>query len=227
MPVIQATDNDFEQIIKENNIVIVDFWANWCAPCKSFAPVFEALSEKYADKVKFVKVDVDTNFMLATKYNIQGIPTVMIFREWKPYYTIVGVKPQQEYEKVLESILNPNDKKEMSENTNIINVKGVNEFTQAIENNKDKLIIADFWAPWCGPCRMLAPTLEKLAEEYSDKIVVIKANVDEMENQPLAMQFQVSSIPTIAFIKEWEPTEIAVGALPYEQLKEIIEKKIA
>jgi thioredoxin len=90
----------------------------------------------------------------------------------------------------------------MSENTDIINIKGVNEFTQAIENNKDKLIIADFWAPWCGPCRMLAPTLEKLAEEYSDKIVVIKANVDEMENQPLAMQFQVSSIPTIAFIKE-------------------------
>ena len=225
--IFEANDNNFDEILNKSDIVVVDFWANWCAPCKSFAPIFEELAKEYEWKATFAKVDVDTNFMLATKYNIQGIPTVMIFKDKKPYQTIVGIKPKEEYEKIINNLLNPNDKKQMTETSNIINVKGVEEFTQAIENNKDKLIIADFWAPWCGPCRMLAPTLEKLAEEYADKIAVIKANVDEMENQPLAMQFQVSSIPTIAFIKEWEPTEIAVWALPYEQLKEIIEKKIA
>ena len=225
--VLIATDDNFDDILNKSDIVVVDFWANWCAPCKTFLPIFEELAKEYSEKVTFVKVDVDTNFMLATKYNVQWIPTVMIFKEKVPYQTIVWVRPKDEYKKVIDNILDPNNKKTMAENSGIINVKGVEEFTQIIENNKDKLIIADFWAPWCGPCRMLAPTLEKLAEEYTDKIVIIKANVDEMENQPLAMQFQVSSIPTIAFIKDWEQTEITVWALPYEQLKEIVDKKIA
>jgi thioredoxin-like negative regulator of GroEL len=73
---------------------------------------------------------------------------------------------------------------------------------------------------------MLAPTLEKIAQDYKDKVVVLKVNVDEPVNQPLAMQFQVQSIPTIAFIQKDKPIEVTVGALPYEAFKEIIDKKL-
>jgi thioredoxin 1 len=87
-----------------------------------------------------------------------------------------------------------------------------------LEENKDKLVIADFWAPWCGPCRMLAPVLEQIASDYEGKVIVVKANVDEPANQPLAMQFQVSSIPLIAFIKDNSLVNTVVGALDYSSL---------
>ncbi len=110
--------------------------------------------------------------------------------------------------------------------SDILNTNWVEEFTKALEGNKDKLVLADFWAPWCGPCKMLAPTLEQLAKDFDWKLQIIKVNVDEAENQQLAGEFQVSSIPTIAFIKDWEDPEVTTWSLPYEQLKEYIEKKI-
>ena len=233
MSYIEANDQNFSEIVEKSDIpVIVDFWAPWCAPCRMLAPTFEKLAQEYAGKVKFVKVNVDENPTTAIKYMVQGIPTVMIFKEGKPYKTMVWVKPEDEYKAELNALLGeksqPENKEEKSNSSDsdILNVNGPEEFAKALEENKDKLIIADFWAPWCGPCRMLAPTLEQLAKDYAGKVKIVKVNVDEPANQPLAMQFQVSSIPTIAFIKWNDQIEVTVGALPYETLKEIVEKKL-
>ena len=238
MSYIEANDQNFAEIVEKSDIpVIVDFWAPWCAPCRMLAPTFEKLANEYEGKVKFVKVNVDENPTTAIKYMVQWIPTVMIFKEGKPYKTMVWVKPEDEYKAELNALIWENTNNQSTENKGesksdsssdgeILNINGPEEFTKALEENKDKLIIADFWAPWCGPCRMLAPTLEKLAQDYAWKIKVIKVNVDEPVNQPLAMQFQVSSIPTIAFIKWNDQIEVTVGALPYEALKDIIEKKL-
>ena len=233
MSYIEANDQNFSEIVEKSDIpVIVDFWAPWCAPCRMLAPTFEKLAEEYAGKVKFVKVNVDENPTTAIKYMVQGIPTVMIFKEGKPYKTMVWVKPEDEYKAELNTLLGEKSQQENKEeesnssDADILNVNGSEEFAKALEENKDKLIIADFWAPWCGPCRMLAPTLEQLAKDYAGKVKIVKVNVDEPTNQPLAMQFQVSSIPTIAFIKWNDQIEVTVGALPYETLKEIVEKKL-
>ena len=234
MSYIEANDQNFSEIVEKSDVpVIVDFWAPWCAPCRMLAPTFEKLSDEYEGKVKFVKVNVDENPTTAIKYMVQWIPTVMIFKEGKPYKTMVWVKLEDEYKAELDSLLGEKkEENQQSENkttsgdSEIINVNGPEEFTKALEENKDKLIIADFWAPWCGPCRMLAPTLEQLAKDYAGKVRIVKVNVDEPANQPLAMQFQVSSIPTIAFIQWDNQIEVTVGALPYETLKDIIEKKL-
>ncbi len=232
MSYIEVTDQNFDDIVLNSDIpVIVDFWAPWCAPCRMLAPTFEKLSDDYEWKVKFVKVNVDENFMLPTKYNVQGIPSLMIFKDKQVVKTLVWVKPEDEYKNELDSILDNNEENKMTENkTNnqqaIVNVNGIEEFTQTLENNKDKLVLVDFWAPWCGPCRMLAPTLEQIQEDFADKVQVVKVNVDEPTNQQLAMQFQVQSIPMMVFIKDGETPEATVGALPYEQIKSIIEKKI-
>ena len=234
MSYIEANDQNFSEIVEKSDVpVIVDFWAPWCAPCRMLAPTFEKLSDEYEGKVKFVKVNVDENPTTAIKYMVQWIPTVMIFKEGKPYKTMVWVKPEDEYKAELDSLLGEKkeenqqpENKTTSGDSEIININGPEEFTKALEENKDKLIIADFWAPWCGPCRMLAPTLEQLAKDYAGKVRIVKVNVDEPANQPLAMQFQVSSIPTIAFIQWDNQIEVTVGALPYETLKDIIEKKL-
>jgi thioredoxin 1 len=72
------------------------------------------------------------------------------------------------------------------------------------------LTLVDFWAPWCGPCRMVAPTIEKLADEFEGKVQVAKLNVDD--NQMSAMKFRVMSIPTVILFKDGQPAEMYVGA---------------
>ena len=77
--------------------------------------------------------------------------------------------------------------------------------------------VVDFWAPWCGPCRMIAPVTEKLAEEYQGKVKFCKLNVDE--NQQVAAKYQVMSIPLLLFFKDGEQVDSLVGAVPESMLR--------
>jgi thioredoxin 1 len=80
--------------------------------------------------------------------------------------------------------------------------------------------IVDFWAPWCGPCRMVAPTLDKLAKEYAGKMLVAKVNTDE--NPEWAMKYGVQGIPTMLFVSSGKIVHRQVGALPEPMLREVV-----
>lgn len=80
------------------------------------------------------------------------------------------------------------------------------------QETKDGYTLVDFWAPWCGPCRMVGPVIEQLADEYGEKVKVGKLNVDE--NQKIAMNYRVMSIPTVILFKDGEPVEVMIGAQP-------------
>jgi thioredoxin 1 len=86
-------------------------------------------------------------------------------------------------------------------------------------------VIVDFWAPWCGPCRMVAPILDKLAAEYDGKVVIAKVNTDE--NQQWAGQFSVRGIPTMLFINGGEVAHQQVGALPEPMLRQAVDQFLA
>jgi thioredoxin 1 len=90
-------------------------------------------------------------------------------------------------------------------------------FTEDVLNS-DKPVLVDFWATWCGPCRMVAPVLEEIAGEHSDKITVAKLDVDA--NPTVARDYQVLSIPTLILFKGGEPSAAAVGAMPKSMLEE-------
>ena len=103
MATIQLTTDNFEQTILENDIVLVDFWASWCGPCRQFGPVFEEASEKNADLV-FTKVDTEDQQQLAGTFNIMSIPTLMVFREQVLVFSQPGALPAEALENLIEQV---------------------------------------------------------------------------------------------------------------------------
>ena len=103
---IAVSDTDFEQeVLEAETPVLVDFWAEWCAPCKMVAPVLDDLAEEYEGKIKFIKVDVDTNPETALKYGIRSIPTLLVFKGGSPVDQVVGAVPKAVIKKRLDSAL--------------------------------------------------------------------------------------------------------------------------
>lgn len=88
-------DSDFDdEVLSSDKPVLVDFWATWCGPCRQMAPVIDSLAERYAGRVKVGKLDVDHNPAVAQRFNVRGIPTLLLFKNGRPVDQIVGSMPE-------------------------------------------------------------------------------------------------------------------------------------
>ena len=91
---IEANEKNFDELIRKYDLVVVDFWAEWCGPCWMIAPIIEELAKEYSGKVVFLKLNVDRNRKLAAKFGIMSIPTLIIFKSGKPVDMVVGAYPK-------------------------------------------------------------------------------------------------------------------------------------
>tara|TARA_Y100000590_G_scaffold59054_2_gene62563 strand:- start:7 stop:336 length:330 start_codon:yes stop_codon:yes gene_type:complete len=103
---IAVSENDFDkEVLESGTPVLVDFWADWCGPCKMIAPSIDELASELDGQIKFAKVDVDENPGIAMKYGIRGIPTLLVFKDGAPVDQMVGAQPKSAIKKRLEAAL--------------------------------------------------------------------------------------------------------------------------
>ena len=101
---VKLTDANFDSFLR-NPVVVVDFWAEWCFPCKLMAPIVEELAKRYAGRIAFGKLNVDENPKTVRRFNINAIPTLLFFKNGELVEQVVGVMPKGEVEKRVEALL--------------------------------------------------------------------------------------------------------------------------
>ena len=103
---VAVTDADFaEQVLQSDRPVLVDFWAEWCGPCRALGPIIESLSADYDGRARIAKVDIDANQQVAMQYGIRSIPTVVLFDNGQIVETFVGVRPKADYATSLDKLV--------------------------------------------------------------------------------------------------------------------------
>jgi len=99
---IEVNSKTFNEVLAKNKNVVVDFYADWCMPCKMVAPVIEELAKEYAGKVVFAKLNTDENIDIAQRFGISSIPTIIFFKDGKPVDQIIGALPKAEFKRWIE-----------------------------------------------------------------------------------------------------------------------------
>ncbi|XVF72711.1 hypothetical protein PTKIN_Ptkin12aG0142300 [Pterospermum kingtungense] len=197
--VVVLTEENFDKEVGQDRGALVEFYAPWCGHCKKLAPEYEKLgaSFKKAKSVLIGKVDCDEHKSLCSKYGVQGYPTIQWFPkgslEPKKYE---GPRTAESLAEFVNTEGGTNVKiATVPSNVVVLNADNFNEIV--LDETKDVLV--EFYAPWCGHCKNLAPTYEKVATALKNEEDVVIANLDADKYRDLAEKYGVSGYPTLKF----------------------------
>ena len=219
--VTELNESTFDAFIDDNKYVLIDCWAPWCGPCRGMGPIIEELSKDLEGKVAVAKLNTDESPGISARFEINAIPTLLIFKDKVMLEPLVGLRPKEDIISVLadRGMIEGGKKKE--EEAHFAAKVTDNDFNEFIKS-KDYALV-DCWAPWCKPCLRMGPVIEELAKISQDDIAVGKLNVDE--NPGVSLSFNIQSIPALLIFKGGKQVGTIVGYSPErtaEALREAI-----
>ena len=219
--VTELNESTFDAFTDDNKYVLIDCWAPWCGPCRRMGPIIEELSKDLEGKVAVAKLNTDESPGISARFEINAIPTLLIFKDKVMLEPLVGLRPKEDIISVLadRGMIEGGKKKE--EEAHFAAKVTDNDFNEFIKS-KDYALV-DCWAPWCKPCLRMGPVIEELAKISQDDIAVGKLNVDE--NPGVSLSFNIQSIPALLIFKGGKQVGTIVGYSPErtaEALREAI-----
>jgi thioredoxin 1 len=224
--ILNTTEQSIDRVLAAGLPVMLIFWR----PSTPLAPVQEgalaALAEQYAGRALLARINAEEETALAKRYRVATTPLYLLVRNSKPEIALASDSARDNVAGWLAHFVEGKPQpitaaQQPAADNKPLTLTDAN-FQQTIEQPLPVLV--DFWAPWCGPCRMVAPSVEKLAQEFAGRAVVGKLNTDE--NQATAQRYRVMSIPTLIIFKNGQPVDQIVGAQPYPTLQQRLAKFI-
>ncbi len=234
---IYTSRHSIDRVLSTGLPLILVFWQPASALSRQLDPILEKLAGDYASKVLFAKIDISDEPELGQRFGVTQVPSLVFIRNSRAEATAAGVVAESDLRRWCdylarggerpptpsgraEAVRTPEpaptpDAAAPSTGGKPVTLTDAN-FNQIIGG--DVPVLVDFWAPWCGPCRTIAPTVEALAKEFDGKLVVGKLNVDE--NQRTAQRYGVMSIPTLIIFRKGKAIDQVVGALPAPALRQ-------
>lgn len=219
--VTELNESTFDAFIDDNKYVLIDCWAPWCGPCRRMGPIIEELSKDLEGKVAVAKLNTDESPGISARFEINAIPTLLIFKDKVMLEPLVGLRPKEDIISVLADCGMIEGGKKKEEEAHFAVKVTDNDFNEFIKS-KDYALV-DCWAPWCKPCLRMGPVIEELAKISQDDIAVGKLNVDE--NPGVSLSFNIQSIPALLIFKGGKQVGTIVGYSPErtaEALREAI-----
>jgi len=198
--VVDLDESNFDTIVDGSKDVLVEFFAPWCGHCKNLAPIYDQLGDAYKNSknVVIAKVDADQHRSLGSRFGVTGFPTIKFFPKGKksdpkPYNSGRDLES-------FASFLYEETGERAKISTPKESVVALTPSTfDSIVNDAEKAVLVEFYAPWCGHCKTLAPKYEKVAETFKRQKDVVIAKVDADQHKELSSRFGVSGFPTIKF----------------------------
>jgi thioredoxin 1 len=233
--------------------VLLVFWRKDCAPCQQLDADLTRLAAAYAGRALIAKVDAQDNPALVQRYGVTQLPGLIFvkngqpierasgaapeaaLRAWLDYMTAGGVRPARPTGPSVPLSGGPQPQTPHANGRQHTQTTGprpgaagpvaLSDATfDKVVGGSAQPVLVDFWAPWCGPCRAVAPTVEQLAQEFAGRAVVAKLNVDE--NPRTAERFGISGIPALYIFKQGRVVERLVGAQPASVLRQALAKHV-
>ncbi|EDO32930.1 predicted protein [Nematostella vectensis] len=202
--VLVLNSKNFDRVIEENNIILVEFYAPWCGHCKSLAPEYAKAAKKMKlndPPVPFAKMDATVASDIAQRFDVSGYPTLKIFRKGTPY-EYEGPREESGIVEYMKKQSDPNWKPPPVAALTLTK----ENFTEVV--NRESLMLVEFFAPWCGHCKQLAPEYEKAAQELQKNDPPIPlAIVDATIESELAQKYEVQGYPTLKVFRKGKATE--------------------